>query len=150
MKAPTSDGNLNAKTDGSARRGFALIEVLVAMSLSAVVLLGTADMLIRAIQVGGSVEERIRLSEAACAQLERLKDRGPSGPELEIGHHEAAGAMDRGTAVVLAWDVEETAPGTLEVVCRAYREGRTEEAPGAGPGRAVVRACVVVSKRLGF
>jgi len=127
-----------------ARSGFSLIEVLIALALVAIVLLGTAEMLIRAIQIRRSAEDRLRLTEAACTQLERLKGADPNGPDLEIGHHEASVEAGSKGAIVLTWEVEEAGPGTLQVRCAAAGPG------GTGGGRSQVGVSVLVSKHLGF
>ncbi len=125
--------------------GFALIEVLVAMGLSAVVLLGTAEMLIRAIQIRGSAENRLLLAEAASSALERLKGGDPAGEDLALGSHEAeVDAGEKGT-IRLRWDVEEAGPGILKISCAAALG-----AAGAGSERKRAAASVLFSRNLGF
>ena len=128
--------------ENSARRGFCLIEVLVALGLAAVVLLGTAEMLIRGIQIGRAAAVRIALTEAVCSQLERLKGacREEAG-SLEIGRHEAVLEPAGKGPISLVWDVEAAEPGILKVACSA--------AFGSG-ARGRVRASVLMSGRLGF
>lgn len=123
------------------RSGFALIEVLIALGLAAIVLLGTAEMLIRAIQIGRSAAVRVALTEAACSRLERLKGQDRESRDLEAGRHEAIlQAGDRG-GISIVWDVEANGPGILKVVCTA--------ALGCGE-RSRARASVLISGRLGF
>ena len=125
--------------------GFALIEVLVAMGLSAVVLLGTAEMLIRAIQIRGSAENRLLLAEAVSSALERLKGGDPDGEDLAPGSHEAeVDAGEKGT-IRLRWDVEEAGPGILKIRCAAALG-----ASGAGSERKKTGASVLFSRNLGF
>lgn len=126
--------------------GFALIEVLIAMGLVAIVLLGTAEMLIRAVQIRGSAEDRLTLIEAACSQLERLKAVDPGDADLEIGNHETSVEAGSKGAIVLTWAVEEAGPGTLKLVCSAGGRG----AEGGGGGRNQVRVSVLISRHLGF
>jgi len=127
--------------------GFALIEVLLAMGLVAVVLLGTAEMLIRAVQIRGSAEERLNLIEASCSQLERLKGADPGSTDLEIGSHEAA--VDAGSkgAIILIWTVEEAGPGTWKLSCAA---AGARGVGSTGSERNRVRVSVLVSRQLGF
>ena len=127
------------------RDGFALIEVLVAMGLSAVVLLGTAEMLIRAIQIRGSAEARILLAEAASSALERLKGADPDGEDLAVGSHAAeVDAGGKGT-IRLRWEVEEAGPGILKITCTAALG-----AAGAESERKKAGASVLFSRNLGF
>lgn len=131
---PPAEGN-------SARSGFCLIEVLVALGLAAVVLMGTAEMLIRGIQIGRAAAVRIALTEAVCSQLERLKGAGRAAGSLEIGRHEAVLEQAGKSPISLVWDVEAAGPGILKVACSA--------ASGSGE-RGRVRASVLMSGRLGF
>ena len=130
-----------AVEDDLNRSGFALIEVLVALGLAAIVLLGTAEMLIRSIQIGRSAEDRIALTEAVCSQLEKLKGVDRDSPDLTAGRHETA--IEAGTKgkILLGWDVEAIGSGILRVVCDAARTGGE---------RIRARASVLISERLGF
>ncbi len=115
------------------------------MGLSAVVLLGTAEMLIRGIQIRGSAENRILLAEAASSALERLKGGDPDGEDLAVGGHEAeVDAGEKGT-IRLRWDVEEAGPGILKISCAAALG-----ADGPGSGRNTAGASVLFSRNLGF
>jgi prepilin-type N-terminal cleavage/methylation domain-containing protein len=123
------------------RSGFALIEVLIALGLAAIVLLGTAEMLIRAVQIGKSAAVRVALTEAACSQLERLKGLGREGQDFEPGRHETILQAGTRGEISLVWDVEAAGPGILKVACTA--------ALGSGE-RSRARASVLISERLGF
>jgi prepilin-type N-terminal cleavage/methylation domain-containing protein len=123
------------------RSGFTLIEVLVGLGLVSIVLVGTAEILIRSIQERRASEDRIRLTEAVCARLERIKGLGAESEELRPGHHEAGTEPLDGRPISMSWDVEETGPGLRRIVCSA--------AP-AGDARRGVRAAVLVSSHIGF
>jgi len=125
----------------AARSGFVLIEVLIALGLAAIILLGTGEMLIRAVQIGRSAATRVALTEAVCSHLERLKGLGPESRELEAGRHETAVQAGARGAISIVWDVEAAGSGILQVSCTA--------ALGSGErGRA--GASVLISERLGF
>ena len=123
------------------RLGFTFIEVLVAMGLVPIVLVGTAEMLVRAIQAGRSAGDRILFAETACSRLEIVKCSGPGSTDLAPGHHETVVTPPAGKAILLSWDVEDFGPGILKVICSAAREG---------DARRSVRTGVLVSARLGF
>ena len=123
------------------RSGFALIEVLIALGLSAIILLGTAEMLIRAVQIGRSAAARVALTEAACSQLERLKGQDRESRDLEAGRHETAVQAGARGEVSIVWDVEAAGPGILKVACTAAL---------GGAERSRARATVLISGRLGF
>jgi prepilin-type N-terminal cleavage/methylation domain-containing protein len=123
------------------RSGFALIEVLIALGLSAIILLGTAEMLIRAVQIGRSAAARVALTEAACSQLERLKGQDRESRDLEAGLHETAVRVEARGEVSIVWDVEAAGPGILKVACTAAL---------GGAERSRAHATVLISGRLGF
>ena len=129
------------KTERSHRFGFMMIEVLIAMGLAGIILLGTGEMLIRAVQIGRSAAVRIALTEAACSHLERLKGQGRQSPELETGSHETTVGAGAGGEISIVWDVEAIGPRTLKIACTAAL-GSSE--------RNRVSASVLVSERLGF
>jgi type II secretory pathway component PulJ len=123
------------------QNGFSMIEVVLSLGLASLVLVGTAEMLVRAVQMTGTAADRLRLTEAACSLAERLKARDLESQDLLAGHHEAMIEGGPKGDIALAWEVEDDGMGMRRIVCVATGRGRSAPSP---------RILVLVSTRLGF
>jgi len=123
-------------------RGFSLIEVLVAMSLTLFLLVGTAELIILSIGSGRKGDATAALTEALSARAESLKSQahGPGG--LAPGDYAEIVADGAGRGSILhEWTVEDSGETMSRVRIRVRPAGR----PGAAAS-----LTLWVSKDLGF
>ncbi len=124
------------------RPGFSLVEVLVAMSLTLLLLIGTAELIIVSVRAERRGDTTAALTEALAARAEALKSlaRGPGG--LVPGTYAETFADGAGRGVVLhEWTVEDAGATMSRVRIRVSPAGR----PGAAAS-----LTLWISKDLGF
>jgi prepilin-type N-terminal cleavage/methylation domain-containing protein len=123
------------------RKGFTLIEVLLALVLVSLVLIGTAELLVRAQQISREAETRIRMTDALSAALESLKALPYDDPGLANGEVqtrlEAAGQK----TFVLERRTEDVSLDMKRIEMTVY----ADEARARG-----IRAVLYISRLLGF
>lgn len=124
------------------RRGFGLIEVLVAMSLAFLLLVGTAELVILSIRAGRKGDTTAALTQALAARAEGLKSQafGPGG--LPPGEYSETVPDGAGRGLLLhEWAVEDAGERMTRVRIRVSPAGR----PGAAAS-----LILWISKDLGF
>jgi prepilin-type N-terminal cleavage/methylation domain-containing protein len=122
-------------------RGFTLIEVLLAMALVSFILLGTAELLVRAQQLSREADARIWMTDILAATFEGLKSRPFDGPDLDPG--DVRTSLDRAgqKRIVLERRVEAVSADMKRIELVLY----ADEAQQRG-----IRAVLYVSRFLGF
>ena len=109
--------------------GFSLIEVLVAMALVLILVLGTAELIALSLAAKRTGDQASGLARAAAEKLEQLKSVPFDGPELEPGGRIENVVNESGRAVfVRSWEVEETGDGMKSVRIRVHPRGRPRSA----------------------
>lgn len=124
------------------RRGFSLIEVLVAMSLTLLLLVGTAELIILSVGAERKGDTTAALTEALAARAESLKSlaHGPGG--LAPGAYAETVVDGAGRGLLLhEWTVEDAGQTMSRVRIRVSPAGR--------PGAAAFLT-LWISKDLGF
>jgi prepilin-type N-terminal cleavage/methylation domain-containing protein len=124
------------------RRGFSLIEVLIALGLALVLVLGTAELVTLSIWAKRKGDVTAGLCRALTARAESLKSRAfeadglPPGDYAETVRDEAGGGL-----FLHAWTVEESVGRTQRIRIKITPAGRTA---------AAVALTLWISKDLGF
>ncbi len=124
------------------RPGFSLIEVLVAMSLTLFLLVGTAELIVLSVRTARKGDTTAALTEALAARAEFLKSqaRGPGG--LAPGDYAETVPDAAGRGLLLhEWTVEDAGEAMSRVRIRVSPAGRR------GTAASVV---LWISKDLGF
>lgn len=124
------------------RRGFSLIEVLVAMTLTLLLVVGAAELLTLSLWAKRKGDITATLTQALTARLETLKSRPFEDGALSPGEHaETVRGEPGGCLIAEAWDVTDDGDGMKRIGLRVRYAGRP------GPETAVV---LFISRELGF
>jgi hypothetical protein len=119
-----------------------LVEVLVAMSLAFILIVGAAEMLTLAIGAKRRGDITAALVHALADRLETLKSRPFDDPSLAAGEYAAAGRVEPGACLIAeAWRIEDDGNGAKRIRIRVRYAGRP------GPE---TRAVAFVLRDLGF
>jgi prepilin-type N-terminal cleavage/methylation domain-containing protein len=124
------------------RPGFSLIEVLVAMAVALLLVVGTAEIIALSLAAKRSGDIAAGLVQVVSAKLEQLKSEFFDGSDLEPGGRTENVSDEAGRRVfVLSWEIEDAGGGMKRVRIRAHPRGR----PGS-----VVALTHFLSRALGF
>lgn len=124
------------------RRGFSLLEVLVASALIFFLLIGTAEIILHSTWAKRNADDHFRMAASVASQLESMKALPFEGVDLRPGSYRLdIGGETEQAAVTLEWRIEPTAAGIKKIDMLAYCETRRE---------AGMRAVLLLSKHLGF
>jgi prepilin-type N-terminal cleavage/methylation domain-containing protein len=123
------------------RRGFTLIEVLLAMALVSFVLFGTAELLVRAQQLSREADARIRMTDILVATLEGLKSRPFDGSDLNAGDVRTSLESAGQKPLILERRIEAVSADLKRIELILY----ADEARQRG-----IRAVLYISRFLGF
>jgi len=124
------------------KSGFSLIEVLVAMSLALLLVVGTAEVLTCSLYAKRKGDLTAALTHALTARLESLKSLPFDDSALAPGEHtETARVAPGDCRVVEEWEVADDGSGMKFVRLRVRSTGRP------GPGTSAV---LFISRDLGF
>ena len=124
------------------RRGFSLIEVLVAMVLALLLVVGTAELLTLSLWAKRKGDITAALTHALTARLETLKSRPFEDVALSPGGHaEIVRSEPGGCLIAEEWEVTDDGDRMKRVGLRIRYAGR------AGPETAAV---LFISRDLGF
>ena len=124
------------------RRGFSLIEVLVAMALALLLVVGTAELLTLSLRAKRKGDITAALTHALTAKLETLKSRPFGDVALSPGEHaEIVRSMPGGYLLEEEWEVTDDGDRMKRVGLRVRYAGRS------GPETAAV---LFISRDLGF
>lgn len=124
------------------RRGFSLIEVLVAMALALLLVVGTAELLTLSLGAKRKGDITAALTHALTARLETLKSRPFEDAALSPGEHaEIARGEPGGGLIAEEWEVTDDGDRMKRVGLRIRYAGRP------GPETTAV---LFISRDLGF
>lgn len=124
------------------RRGFSLIEVLVAMTLALLLVVGAAELLTLSLWAKRKGDITATLTQALTARLETLKSRPFEDGALSPGEYaETVRGEPGGCLIAEAWDVTDDGDGMKRIGLRVRYAGRP------GPETAAV---LFISRDLGF
>jgi prepilin-type N-terminal cleavage/methylation domain-containing protein len=124
------------------RSGFSLIEVLVAMALALLLIVGTAELLTFSLWAKRKGDITAALTHALADKLERLKSLPFEDGALSAGEYaETLRGGPGGCRLALEWEIAEAGDGMKRIRLRVRPLGRT------GP---ITVAVLFVSRDLGF
>ncbi|OGD18743.1 MAG: hypothetical protein A2Y70_04055 [Candidatus Aminicenantes bacterium RBG_13_64_14] len=124
------------------RRGFSLIEVLVAMTLALLLVVGAAELLIFSLAAKRKGDITAALTRALTARLETLKSRPLEDGALSPGEHaEVVPGGPGNCPIAEEWTVTDDGDRMKKIVLRVRYAGRP------GPETAAV---LFISRDLGF
>ncbi len=124
------------------RRGFGLIEVLVAMALALLLVVGTAELLTYSLWAKRKGDITAALTGALTMRLEALKSLPFEDAALAPGEHaETVSGEPGGSLVAVEWEVAADEEGKKRISLRVRYAGRL------GPE---TEAVLFISKDLGF
>jgi prepilin-type N-terminal cleavage/methylation domain-containing protein len=123
-------------------RGFSLIEVLVAMSLTIILLVGTAELIVLSVMAGRKGDTTAALTEALAARAEGLKSLAYGAGGLLPGAYSETVMDGAGRGPILhKWTVEDAGARMSRVRIRVSLAGRSG---------AAASLTLWISKDLGF
>ncbi len=124
------------------RPGTSLIEVLVAMTLALVLVVGAAEMLTLALRAKRRGDVIAALTHAVSDRLESLRSRPFEDPALATGEYAETVRVEPGGCLIAeTWEIAGEGEGMKRITLRARQAGRP------GPETAAV---LFVSRDLGF
>ena len=142
MKEAVSGRTTGPEKAGGRRRGAGLVEVLVALSLAFILIVGAAEMLTLALAAKRKADVTAALTHALTDRLESLKSRPFNDPALAAGDYAETGRVEPGRSLVAAsWRIEDDGDGVKRVTLRVRCAGRP------GPGTTAV---AFIPRDLGF
>lgn len=125
-------------------RGFTLIEVLLAMALVLVLVVGAAGALTLALGAKRKGDITAALAHALATRLESLKSRPFDDPALAAGSYAVSSRIEpRGRVIDEAWEIADDGDGLKRVTLRVRAAGRP------GPGSTITAAAFIL-RDLGF
>jgi Tfp pilus assembly protein PilV len=105
--------------------GSSLVEVLVAMTLVLVLVVGAAGMLGLALAAKRKGDVTAALAHALTDRLEALKSRPFDDPELAAGEYAATGRVEPGACLISSsWRIEDEGDGAKRITLRVRSAGR--------------------------
>ena len=127
---------------GAERPGMSLIEVLVAMALALILVVGAAEMLSLALRAKRRGDVIAALTHAVGDRLESLRSRPFDDPALAAGEYAETVRVEPGGCLIAeTWEIADDGGGMKRIRLRARQAGRQ------GPETA---ATLFVSRDLGF
>ena len=133
---------MGLRTRGAGRRGSSLIEVLVAMALALLLVVGAAEMLTLALRAKRRGDVLAALTHAVVDRLESLRSLPFEDAALAPGDHTETARVEPGACLIAeAWEIADDGDGLKRIRLRAKEAGRT------GPETSAV---LFISRDLGF
>ncbi len=124
------------------RPGMSLIEVLVAMALALILVVGAAEMLSLALRAKRRGDVIAALTHAVGDRFESLKSRPFDNPALAAGEYAETVRVEPGGCLIAEiWEIADDGDGMKRIRLRARQAGRP------GPETAAI---LFVSRDLGF
>jgi prepilin-type N-terminal cleavage/methylation domain-containing protein len=124
------------------QKGFSMIELLISLSISSILILGTAQLTLHSIHLKRKSDCLVRAAELASATLERFKSLPYDSMELEDAEFEETFKDERLDHVFIrGWTIEGVSPGMkrIKVDCFAKNHPRKR-----------MHVALYLSKELGF
>lgn len=133
---------MGLRTGGAGRRGSSLIEVLVAMALALLLVVGAAEMLTLSLRAKRRGDVLAALTHAVVDRLESLRSLPFEDAALAAGEHAETVRVEPGACLIAeAWETADDGDGLKRIRLRAKEAGRT------GPETSAV---LFISRDLGF
>jgi hypothetical protein len=133
---------MGLRTGAAGRRGSSLIEVLVAMALALLLVVGAAEMLTLALRAKRRGDVLAALTRAVVDRFESLRSLPFEDAALSPGDHTETVRVEPGACLIAeAWEIADDGDGLKLVRLRAREAGRT------GPETSAV---LFISRDLGF
>jgi hypothetical protein len=130
------------RASGTGGSGSSLIEVLVAMALTLLLVIGAAEMLTLALRAKRRGDVLAALTQAVADRFESLKSRPFEDAALAPGDHAETVRVEPGGCLIAeTWEIADDGDGLKRVRLRAKPAGRP------GPETAAV---LFISRDLGF
>lgn len=127
---------------GKGRPGMSLVEVLVAMALALLLVVGAAEMLTLSLRAKRRGDVIAALTHAVADRFESLKARPFDDPALLAGEYSETVRVEPGGCLIAeTWEIADDGDGMKRIRLRARQAGRP------GPETA---ALLYVSRDLGF
>ena len=127
---------------GVGRPGMSLIEVLVAMALALILVVGAAEMLSLALRAKRRGDVIAALTHAVGGRFESLRSRPFDDPALAAGEYAETVRVEPGDCLIAeTWEIADDGNGMKRIRLRARQAGRP------GPETAAI---LFVSRDLGF
>ncbi|MBN2266395.1 MAG: hypothetical protein JW775_11345 [Candidatus Aminicenantes bacterium] len=128
--------------NGAGMRGTSLVEVLLAMALAFILIVGAAEMLTLALRAKRRGDVIAALAHAVTDRFETLKSLPFDDPALVAGGYAATARFEPGRVLVAeTWEIADEACGLKRVCLSAGEAGRP------GPRTSAV---LLISRGLGF
>jgi prepilin-type N-terminal cleavage/methylation domain-containing protein len=125
-----------------ANTGFSMIELLIAMSITSVFILGTAQLTLHSIHLKRKSDCLVRAAELASTALEHLKSFPYDSMELEDDDHQEIIKDERSNHLFLrGWMIREASASLKKIEMDCYPENHP---------RKRIRVVLVLSRELGF
>jgi prepilin-type N-terminal cleavage/methylation domain-containing protein len=124
------------------RSGFSMIELLIAMSITSIFILGTAQLTLHSIHLKRKSDCLVRASELASTRLEHFKSLPFDSMDLEDTEYEETIQDERSNHLFFrGWTIRRIASSMkrIEVDCFAQNYPRKR-----------IRAALLISRELGF
>jgi len=111
----------------AAEKGFSLVEVMLAAGLISFMLAGTAELLMKSIEITRKSDRTVSLSGLLASELDDFKAKPFDAPELAAGSNQIIlrSNPDR-TPVRIDWTVEDVSENLKKVNFKLSREERPE------------------------
>jgi type II secretory pathway pseudopilin PulG len=130
------------RSAGGTRQGSSLVEVLVAMALVLLLVVGAAEMLTLALRAKRRGDAAAALTHAVQDRFESLRSRPFGDPALSAGDHAETVRVEPGGCLIAeTWEIADEGDGWKRVRLRAREAGRL------GPETVAV---LFISRDLGF
>jgi prepilin-type N-terminal cleavage/methylation domain-containing protein len=124
------------------RSGFSMIELLIAMSIMSLFILGTAQLTLHSIHLKRKSDCLVRAAELASTALEHFKSLPYDSMELEDGDGEEIINDERSNHLFLrGWTIRRASASLKRIAMDCYAKNHP---------RKRIRAILVLSRELGF
>jgi prepilin-type N-terminal cleavage/methylation domain-containing protein len=122
--------------------GFSMIELLVAMSITSIFILGTAQLILHSIHLKRKSDCLVRAAELASAALENFKSLPHDSTELEDHKFEETIQDERSNHLFIRdWTIQRVTPSLKKIEVNCFAENHP---------RKRMRALLYLSRELGF
>jgi prepilin-type N-terminal cleavage/methylation domain-containing protein len=124
------------------RSGFSMIELLIAMSITSIFILGTAQLTLHSIHLKHKSDCLVRAAELASATLEHIKSFPYDSMELEDDDHQEIIHDERSNHLFLrGWTIRRASASLKRIEMNCYAKNHP---------RKRIRTVLVLSRELGF
>jgi len=111
----------------SSKSAFSLVEIMIALSIFAMVMLSVGGLLLMASRLGQASRNRIEALQDARAIMENLADRSYSHADLSLGNHSVTMGGNNATYVVTELEADQTKHVVLTLDYQSFQRSATIE-----------------------